>query len=291
MSERDTTVRSRELGAGLRRVLGEANMSGKDLARKLDWSPSDVSRLLNGKRTIRETDVAAVLGACGVKAAERERLLHLCREAMRTGWWQQHGSRLPKQLRTLIDHEDNALVVGDYAPTLIPGLLQTADYARTVIRRIVNIPADEVDDRVAARLARQSIFGRVRGARYTFYMHEFVLRLPVGGDQVMSEQLHQLLRMSVRPYLDVRIVPKEAGPHAAVAGSFIFMEFAEITPVIYLESETSTLFLEDDEEIAAYRRILTDLADTALDAGQSQQLIRNLAIELYARGEDHDDHA
>jgi transcriptional regulator with XRE-family HTH domain len=288
MGDRETTVRSRELGAGLRRLVKEAGLNGKSLAQRLDWSESDVSRLLNGKRAVRETDVAALLGACGAKTVERERLLRLCRDAARLGWWQQHGTRLPHQLRTLIDHEDNALAIGEYQATLVPGLLQTGDYARNVISRIVNIPAGEVDDRIAARLARQSIFGRIPGAHYTYFVHEFVLRLPVGSANVMSEQLHHLLRMSVRRYLDLRVVPVAAGAHAGVAGSFSFMEFAEITPVVYLESETSTLFLEESAEISAYRHILTDLAGTALDARQSQELIRNLAVELYGSEDDDD---
>jgi transcriptional regulator with XRE-family HTH domain len=291
MPEHETTVRSRELGEGLRSVLEKAGLTGKEVARQLDWSQSDVSRMLTGKRAVKETDVAILLGVCRVRGRERERLLNLCREANKPGWYQQHGSRLPKQLRTYLDHEDKAIGVADYAATLLAGSLQTGDYARAVITQIVSVPTEEVDDRVAARLARSSIFSRSRKARYTFYLHEFVLRLPIGGRDVMSDQLHHLLRMSVRPYISIRVIPAEIGAHAALAGSFTFMEFAEIKPVIYLESETSTLFLEEPEEISAYRRIVSALAETALDEPQSIELIRNLAVELYGDRKDHDEHA
>jgi hypothetical protein len=177
------------------------------------------------------------------------------------------------------------------AATLLAGSLQTGDYARAVLTRIVNVPSEEIDERVAARLARSSIFSRPRPARYTFFIGEFVLRLPVGDGSVMSEQLHHLLRMSVRPYISLRVVPTSMGAHAGVEGSFTLMDFATIKPVIYLESATSTLFLEEPEEIIAYQRIVAALAETSLDEQQSRGLIRKIAVELYGDREDPDEHA
>lgn len=291
MQDREPTVRSRELGEGLRHAMTQAGLNGKQAAHLLGWSPSWVSRLLSGKRGGREVDVSAFLAVCRVTGTERDRLLGLCREQDSPGWLQQHGSRLPQQLRTFIDHENKAVTVGDFQATVVPGLLQTGDYARALIRQAATIPADEVEDRVAARLARQSLLSRDRPARFTFYMHEFVLRLPVGGSAVMADQLHHLLRMSVRPFLALRVVPASLGAHAAMAGSFIFMEFAEFRPVTYLESTTSSLFLERPEETAAYRRILAALDDAALSEGESRDLIATVATELYADREDRDDRA
>ncbi|MGH3994151.1 MAG: DUF5753 domain-containing protein, partial [Pseudonocardiaceae bacterium] len=228
---------------------------------------------------------------CRVPSAERDRLLALCEDQHTPGWFQQHGSRLPLQLVTLIDHENKAVAISGFEPTLVPGLLQTGDYTRALIREAGTIPADEIDDRVAARLARQSLFSRDRPARFTFFIHEFALRLPIGGPTVMSDQLHHLLRMSLRPYLTLRVIPAALGGHAAINGTFRLMEFAEFKPVAYLESETSSLFLEKPVEIDAYQRILGALAETALDEGESRKLIATLATELYADREDHDDRA
>ncbi|MGH4018456.1 MAG: helix-turn-helix domain-containing protein, partial [Pseudonocardiaceae bacterium] len=260
MRDREPTVRSRELGDGLRRAMERAGLDGKQTARLLGWSPSWVSRLLSGKRNATELHVAAFLAVCRVTGNERDRLLGLCREQNTPGWFQQHGSRLPKQLRTLIDHENMAVAIGDFQVMLVPGLLQTGDYARAMLSRSVGVPAEEVEDRVAARLARQSLFSRNRPARFTFYVHEFVLRTPVGGPAVMSDQLHHLLRMSVRSYVTLRVVPVSLGAHAAMTGTFKLMEFAEFRPVAYVESQTSSLFLEQPEEIDAYQRILSALA-------------------------------
>ncbi|MGH3811923.1 MAG: helix-turn-helix domain-containing protein [Pseudonocardiaceae bacterium] len=291
MDDREPTVRSRELGEGLRRAMYNAGLSGKDVARLLDLSPSWVSRLISGKRNVTAVQASAFLAVCQTPSAERERLLELCDEQHTQGWFQQHGSRLPLQLVTLIDHENKAVAIGDFQSTLIPGLLQTGDYTRALIREAGTIPAGEIDDRVAARLARQSLFSRDRPARFTFYLHEFVLRLAVGGPAVMVDQLALLERMSRRSYLTLRVVPATLGAHAAINGSFTLMEFAEFKPVVYLESETSSLFLEKPVEIAAYQSILGALAETALGEGESRELIATLATELSADREDHDDRA
>lgn len=291
MPHREPTIRSRELGEGLREAMKRAGLNGKQAARMLDVTPSYVSLLLSGKRGASEVDIAAFLGVCRVTGAERDRLLALCREQDTPGWFQQHGSRLPQQLMTLIDHENKAVTISDFQPMVVPGLLQTGDYARALIRETGNVPPDEIDDRVAARLARQSLFSRGSLARFTFYVHEFALRLPVGGPTVMREQLHHLLRMSTRSCLTLRVVPAPRGGHAGIAGQFKLMEFAEFKPVVYLDSETACLFLEKPEEIAAYRRILAALADTALGEGQSRKLIAALATGLVAHREDRDDRA
>ncbi|QWF81718.1 helix-turn-helix domain-containing protein [Amycolatopsis sp. CA-230715] len=290
MTDHETTVRSRELGEALRAALQKAGLTGKQLAHKLGWSPSEVSRMLSGKRTARESDVAALLGFCGVGGKEHARLIALCREANQPGWWQRYGSHLPKHLRTYLDHEDKAVAVQAFAAILVPGSLQVADYARAVIKNAVNVPADEVEERVTARLARASIFSRPRAAHFTFTMPESVLRLPIGGRQVMSEQLHHLLRISVRPNVSLRIIPASVGAHAALVSSFIFMEFTDIRPVVHIETDTSSLFLENKEETATYRRILTSLAKTALPEAQSRDLISSLAVELYQDREDPDEH-
>lgn len=282
MRDRQPTVRSRELGAGLRQAMEKARFSGKETARRLGWSDSRVSRLLGGTRGGSEVDVSAFLAVCGVKGRERDRLLSLCKDQHTPGWFQQHGSRLPRQVRTLVDHENKATVIGEYQSTLIPGLLQTGDYARALIKASGAVPESEFDDRVAARLARQNLLSRDRPPTFTFFVHEFVLRLPVGGAEVMSDQLHYLLRLSVRTNLTLRVLPSAIGAHAGCAGSFKLMEFAEFKPIVYLDSETSSLFLEEPEEISAYKRILAALEDTTLDEGQSREMIASVATELYA---------
>ena len=286
MRGREPTMRSRELGEGLRRAMETAGLSGVEAARRLDWSPSRVSRMLSGTRGTTEVDVAMFLTVCGVRGRERKRLLAVCQDQGVPGWLQEYGDRLPKQLVTLVDHEDKAQRITDFEATWVPGLLQTPDYARSLISSVITVPADEVEERVAARLARQELFGRGTGARFAFFVHETALRLPVGGAAVLSDQLHHLLRMSVRPPITVRVIPTAVGAHAGLDGSFRLLEFQEFHPVVYLESTTTALFLERSEQVTAYRRILHALAEVALDEGHSRDLIATAAQELSADLED-----
>ena len=259
-----------------------AGFTQSGMARELDWDASRVSRLLSGKRGGSGYDIAAFLAVCRVHGPEYERLMALTTDRARVGWHQQHGARLPPQLRTLIDHENRAMDIREFEFNLVPGLLQTTEYARALIEEAGTLPEDEIEERVRARHNRHMMISHKRAPQFTFFVHEFALHLPVGGKMVMSDQLHELLRMQVRPNVSLRIVPAAKGGHAAINGSFRLMEFKEIKPIVYLESETSSLFLEAPIEIDAYRTILVALEDTALDEGQSRELIADLAVTLYA---------
>lgn len=263
--------------------MNEAGYTGNKIAKQLGWSPSRVSRLLSGKRGGSEADVAAFVSVCGVKSPERDRLVNLSTDQHRTGLIEPH---LPTQLRTLINHEKKAVAISNFEFNLIPGLLQTDAYIRSILNENGRVPAEEIDDRVCAKLGRKTVLGH-SNRRFRFYLHEFALRLPVGGKGVMSEQLHALLGMSVRPNIKILVVPTSMGAHAATAGSFILMEFNDIRPIVYLDSETSGIFLELPIEIRAYRSVLAAIAAKALPEGQSREFISQTALELYA--EDQDD--
>ena len=264
-----------------------ANLSGKHAAQLLDWSETKVSRMLTGRQPVTEADVSALLALCLVTGDEKERLLTLAREYDTPGWLQKYGSSLPEQLQTLISHENRATEITDFEVLRIPGLLQTSDYAQAMLERSPLISPNEIEARVRARMDRQTLFSHDRKPDFTFYLHEFALRLPVGSQDVMSEQLHHLLRMSVRRYISIRVVPAAFGAHAAMAGACRLMEFAELRPVVYIEEETAGHFLEEPAEISAYRKIFASFATCALDEGQSKDVIAELAVSLY--GEDQHD--
>jgi hypothetical protein len=275
-------VRARELGASIRQAMHLADIRSHEVARQLGWSGSRVSRLLSGKRGGSPEDVIAVLALCGVHGKERDRLLALSQEHEQPNWFQ-----LGPQLRTLIGHESKATTIKQFEFNLIPGLLQTEGYIRALMTAATWLSPAEIEKRVTARLGRQKLLSRLDPPRFTFYIHEFALRLPVGGPAIMSEQLHKLLRLAVRPHLTLRVVPTALGPHAAIHGSFRLMEFAGINPLIYLDTQTSSIYLETIDEVRIYRNVLARLKDTALDEAQSRELIAVLAVELYADGEDH----
>jgi transcriptional regulator with XRE-family HTH domain len=280
MKDREPTVRSRELGEGLRRAMEYAGYNGTQIADELGWSQGRVSRLLAGKRGGTGYDVSAFLAVCGVKGEQRDRLLALASDHNRPGWFLQHGPVVPKRVQTLIDHELRASTVNDFQTTLVHGLLQTPEYARETMSRSANLPQDEIADRIQALLARQKLVGRPRAPIFTFFLHEDAVRRPVGGPAIMSDQLHYLLRVSVRANVAVRVVPARAGAHAGMSGSFTLMEVRDFKPIVYLDSEISSLFLETPIEIEAYRNILDALDNTALDEPRTRELIAKVALEL-----------
>ena len=277
MDGSDTTIRSRELGEGLRRAMALAGLNGKATAAALGWSQTRLSRVLTGKRGVKEGDVAAFLGVCQVIDPERARLLGLCRERGEQGWWHQHGKHLPKPLLTLIEHESKATRIASFEAMTVPGLLQTGDYTTALLRESQHVPTSQIPARVAASLARQNLFSGDHPPVFTFYVHEFALRLPVGGPAVMAGQLHHLLRMATRPQVSIRVVPQAAGALAGTARPFTLLEVPEFRPVVHLDG----LFVEKSGEIGVYDSILGRLDEVALSVPESQESIAALAAELY----------
>jgi Domain of unknown function (DUF5753) len=286
MYDHEPTVRSRELGLALLRAIGTAGLNQSDLAHQLAWSPSKVSRMISGKRCASPEDVSAVLAVGRIVGPKREELLEMARHATERGWWQDFGDRLPAELHTLSDHEDSALAITGFETAVMPGLLQTQEYAIALIKTTPAIPETEFGDRVLARRRRQRILDRQFPARFRFFIDEYAVRRTGGGREVMSGQVHQLLRLSVRPYIEIHIIPDAVGFHAG-RQPFQLMEFTEINPVLHIENSTSVLFMERKETIAAYRREITELSKVALDEDQSRGWLADMASQL---GEEHHAH-
>lgn len=278
-----STVRSRELGNALRLAMERNNFSGKRLAELLGWSESRVSRFLTGRLGATEVEVSAMLALLGVIGEQRDQLLRLTREQTALGW-------LPsEQSRALGEHLRKAVRITDFHSSFVPYLLQTDNYARAVVSRMVNIPFDSIERHVAERIADQVVFTRSQPPRCAFYIHELALHLPIGGYGVMSEQLHHLLRMAVRGYVNIRVIPAAAGAHAGLAGSCTLMEFADFEPVVYLDEEVGGHFMEEPDEIAAYQKVFAALSAIALDKSSSKDCIAALVTEHYDTLKDQEE--
>ena len=272
-------MRSRELGLALQRAIGTAGLNQSDLAGLLAWSPSKVSRMISGKRCTSSEDVSAVLAVGGVVGPEREALLELARHATERGWWRDFGARLPVELRTLGDHEASALAVTCFDTTVVPGLLQSPGYAKALLGATPAIPEVEIDDRAVARERRSRIFDRRYPARFRFFIDEVAISRTGPGREVMYEQVRHLLRMATRPYIEIRVVPDAVGFHAGQY-PFQLMEFADVNPVLHIETLTSELFLERRDTVDTYRRSIAALNRTALDEHRSRTWLTTIADRL-----------
>jgi transcriptional regulator with XRE-family HTH domain len=264
------------LGDALRAAMDQAGFNGKRTARILGWSESRISRFLTGKLAITELEISALAAVFGVTGAERDRLLRLIREPATAGW------ELAEHRRTLADHQCVAVRVTAFDALTVPVLVQTADYARSVLARTVTVQPGEVEAHVAGRMVwGQRVLGCAHPPQCTFFVSEAALRLPVGGSQVMCEQSHHLLRVGVRPHVAVRVIPVSAGAHAGLAGSFCLMEFADFGPVVSVEQDTAGYFLDEPPAVSVHEKIVSSLTAVALGQNESNQLIGRLAVELY----------
>lgn len=283
MTGRHTTTRSRQLGAELKRVREREGCSAHDLARALGWSDSKVARMENGQRGASEVAVATYLAYFRVVGPEMDRLLAMCRDIWAKDWLQPN---VPDELRTLTIHETTAASIHQYEPLLVPGLLQTEDYARAVFRATGRFPDDGIDLRVRIRMERQDLLRREFGVDLTFFVPEQVLRSPIGGPRVMNDQLLHLALITARPWCTVRVVPASFSL-GFLGGPFELMEYRNHGPVVYVENQTHSLFLETPDDIRIYRSILLKLRDVSLDEGQSRALLAHVANE-YDIPEDRD---
>ncbi len=274
MPKRFSSVVGRSFGDGVRDAIGSTGMTQRRIAQLLDWEEAKVSDLVKGRGGVTEVEVAMLLGLCRVEADEARRLMALFKETREKGFLELSDDGVPDQLRTLIVQERDANKIFVWAMNLIPGLLQIPAYSAEVVRAAATVKPEQVNEIVEAKAGRRAIFHRSR--EFVFYIHEQALRLQVGSAQLMSDQLHDLLRMSVRPYISVRVVPLSIGVHAGLAGSFTKLGYEKFEPVVYLESHNSNLFLEDKSSITVYDEVLKVLARQALDEEQSRRLITSL---------------
>ncbi|WP_285639373.1 helix-turn-helix transcriptional regulator [Lentzea sp. NBRC 102530] len=268
---RISTVRGREFGAELRRVLAAAGLTSRQAAGILEWDEAKVSNLANGKGGASQLEVALLLGVCGVKSDEVARLLSLYCEKNQQGWWRQHGARSSAGLRTVVEHLKVAKTMTCWHTHMVPHFLQTARYMREVLSASSPASSHELDQRADTQLAMQAFIQQ--GTKCTFVIHELALRLPVGGPQVHAEQLLSLMSSANRPNVEIRILPAECGAHAGMAGPFTRLTFDKYKPLVWVETENSSLFAETDDAIRDYERVVDALEENSLDGDTSRQLV------------------
>jgi Domain of unknown function (DUF5753) len=230
-------------------------------------------------------DVGHYLGMCGAGDDVLQDLLELVNEPDDFRL-QRHQGRISDQLRTLIFHESTATQIRSYQPMYIPGVAQTADYARAVFEASGILEPPQIEGRVQIRTGRvDMVLGRPKPAQCTYYIHEAALRAPIGGPRVMHEQMLHLLFLGNRVECAIRVVPFAAGARGMVDGSFQIFGYKEDPPLVFLQHETTSEFLENDEEVASYRRILQRVASVALDGAQSREFLAQVASD-YERQEE-----
>ena len=278
------TARGRRLRHELRRLREQAGLTHSEVARRLEWSPSKVSRIETGQSRVQTGDVRDLLEVYGITdQATCEALVQLAREARRRGWWTRYSDVLGSG--TYVGLEAEAAGLRTYESMFIPGLLQTEDYASAVIQagQTKNDP-DTLNRRLAARMARQEILKRPDPPETWAVLDESVISRPVGGPGVMRAQLEHLIDLSTKPNgtLTLQVLPFTVGAHPGMNGPFVILDFNSPTdpPMVYLETATDGLYLDEPADVERYNLRFNHLVARALGPEESRSMIAALAARM-----------
>lgn len=272
--------KAQALGAQIRAIRKASGVSMKHVADRLDWSEAKVSRLETGQRPATSEEVSALLAILNVTGDRHQRLLAMARTPHEPAWLEALPG-LSNESISLISYEAEAQKVTDWAPLLVPGLLQTMEYGRHVLLAL-GMDEAAIGTRLMARQRRQQILEKVE---YTAYIDEAVLRRPVGSPLVMSHQLQQLLDLSRRSNVTIRVVPVNSDAHAGLICPFIVMESAAAPTVVSVEILRSAVFLGAEGETHPYLHALTQLSSRSMDGEESRMSIE-AAKEVIDRMKD-----
>lgn len=260
------TVRQRQLGMRLRAIRSDRNLSVEAVAKELECSPSKISRLETATRRPNPRDVRDLCRFYGLDEATSAELVDLAREAKEPGWWKEFPD-VGLALVPYIGLEQDASSIISFAAFHVPALLQTADYARVIIKGIApRISPEVLKDRVDIRLRRQEILNRDQPPRYRVFIDESVLHRPTGGPEVMVTQIDKILALIEEDKLVAQIVPFDVGVVAAQDSNFVLLEFndRDLSPVVFVESLQNGQILEREVDVARYRESIEYLRDSAL---------------------------
>jgi transcriptional regulator with XRE-family HTH domain len=287
------SVSRRRLAAELRRLREERGLTAEDVAESLGWSASKLSRIELARTGIKAADLANLLTKYGLPGDHRAELLRLVEQPRTRGWWKAYSDSMPEKFATYIVMESEAQSISGWSPELVPGLLQTQDYARAAIdahmAATYSISPSEVQRRVETRLKRQAILLSEQPTTLVSVLDESVLLRHLKSAEVMRNQLSHLIEMAELPNVTVRVLPL-AGPHPIGTGAFMLLRFApipEIGPVsdiVYLEQLSgSALYIDDDAETHQYELGLGRLVAESLEPDESRDLIARVRCESWSQ--------
>lgn len=279
------TVHRRQLGAELRRLREAAGLTIEAAAKALATSQPRISRIETGKGryTLKPPDVRTLCELYSVTDEPKiDMLVSMLTVSQQRGWWEDFESVLPSGLEVYVGLESDARAERGCEPNLVHGLLQTADYARTVLLIGGQHRPRDVDDLLQVRMERQKLLTRDESPLELWaILDEAVIRRPLGGADVMRDQLGHLVAMSDMPNVTIQVIPFSASDgHPGLAGPFSILEFEEDAPVVYVESQAGNLYLEKKQDIRRYTGMFDLLRAMALAPAESTALLRATAMEM-----------
>jgi hypothetical protein len=279
----EATVLRMLLGAQLRRLRETAGIPAEKAGYEIRASRSKISRMETGRVGFKLRDIEDLLALYGLHdEKERAKILALARRSRQPEWWTRYNDILPDWFETYLGLESAAVAIRSFETQFVPGLFQTADYARAVTRLGHQAASDEeIGRRVGLRLKRQELLSGAHPPRVWAVMDEAVLRRPVGGATVMRAQLWHLVAAARPVNVTLQVVPFARGGHAAASGSFSVLRFAErdLPDVVYMEQLTSAVYLDQRPDVEHYLEVVDQLSGEALTPAETTRFIEQVARE------------
>jgi transcriptional regulator with XRE-family HTH domain len=256
------TVRRRELGALLRGLRIEKGLTVEEVAERLLCSPSKVSRMETGHGVAAPRDIRDLCDLYEVRdQAERDRMMQLSHESKRHGWWQSYD--LPYS--TYVGLEVEALSISDFQSSVVPGLLQTADYARAGHEGAMpRLSAADIERRIEAKLTRQALLTQADPPSFKAVLDEAVLHRVVGGPHVMRVQLERLIEAARLPNVTLQVITFDVGAHPGLESNFNILDLPATSGVVFVEGLVGSIYLERPDDVDRYRRVFARLQEIAL---------------------------
>lgn len=280
--------RARALAAALRKAREERGISNRELAARLAIDQAHLSRVETGKKVPNAEMTAMILGELRTPPKERERILELARHASDPNWLTVGIPGIPQQLAGAWECERAATCITEWHQNLIPGLLQTVEYARALTTATVRVD-DIVDDqsiiesRVMVKTTRREIITGRNPVQFRALISESALRDPIAPPGVMVEQLRHVIEVSTSPNVSIRVIPRDIGYHPGLSGPFVLYDFHDAPPVVHFEHHSSAAFDQNEDDIESYRRAISALRSVARDEQESANFIARVMVEKWSR--------
>ncbi|MGC9376630.1 helix-turn-helix domain-containing protein [Streptomyces sp. MH13] len=281
MSERRAapTVGQVVLGRRLQELREAAGLKREEAAKVLRVAPATVRRMETAEVALKVPYIQILLTAYGVPEGEVSAFVALAEDANRPGWWQRYHDVLPDWFSMYVSLEGAARIVRSYEPHFVPGLLQTEDYARSVLEAgtIGSAGRDAVERHVSLRMERQRLLDGADAPHLWVVMDETVLRRPVSADgRVMRDQLDRLLEFSARDRVTLQVAEFADGPHPGTYAPFTLFRFAEpeLPDMVFTEYLTGALYLDSRAEVSAHLEVLDHMTARAASNQRTEKLLR-----------------
>jgi transcriptional regulator with XRE-family HTH domain len=272
-------LRRRRLALELHHQRVLAGLTGSEVAARMDCSASKISRIETGRVPIAPRDARELARIYGLAPDRQEQLAQLARDARRTGWWEAYGDLLKPEQVWFLGLESAAARLRIFEVGVIPGLLQTTDYARAIIdAALLGLPGPELSRLVQITGSRQSVLTRRSPATVAAIMDEAAIRRQVGGPQVMRAQLTHLLAVAHAPNVDLQILPFSAGAGPSAGRPFVLLSFADPADgdFAFVHGQVTSTCIDEPAGTGKYRQFFDRLSQMSLSPAGSAILISSI---------------